>query len=90
MADALYMGTNLSVDPSNKHASLEKMAFAVSEQYSILIPPASDPASRKPYTQSSSGVKLWGFKSNDAIFPHSFSVYIYLVNPFLWSVLEMM
>ena len=51
MADALYMGTYLSDDPSNKDASLEKMAFASSEQYSILNPPASNPASPENFTR---------------------------------------
>ena len=51
MADALYMGTYLSADPSNKDASLEKMAFASSEQYSILNPPASNPASPENLTR---------------------------------------
>ena len=51
MADVLYMGTYLCDDPSNKDASLQKMAFASSEQYSILNPSASNPASPENFTR---------------------------------------
>ena len=44
-------GTYLSDDPSNKDASLEKMAFTGSEQYSILNPPASNTASTENFTR---------------------------------------
>ena len=54
------MGTNLSVDPSNKDASLEKMAFTSSEQYSILKPPASNPASPANLTRKVPRVSNFG------------------------------
>lgn len=78
MAEALYMGTILSDNPSNKDASLEKMVFARIEQYSILKPPASNPASPANYTCKVPRASNFGFLKAMMVSSHRVSLFMFI------------